>query len=157
MQAYLSYMQFLLRFSLGAGFIVADLDRFGLLGPPGTKGVSWGNWEQFSIYAHKLMPFFPYSFAEFLAIVATIAELIFGILLIIGLFTRWASIGSALVLFGFALSMAISLGIHAPVNYSVFTAAAGAFLLASAPKYKWSIDDCFVKYNSNTASEIPVL
>jgi len=46
--------QALLRFSLGAGFILPVLDRIGILGPPGNVHVTWGNWTNFVDYTHSL-------------------------------------------------------------------------------------------------------
>jgi putative oxidoreductase len=40
----------------------------------------------------------------------------------------------------FALSMAVSFGIVAPLSYSVFAVSAGSFLLATIRHYPWSID-----------------
>src|SRR5436190_13267853 len=99
--------QLFLRAALGINFIVACFDRFGWIASNGSPNVSWGDWQHFSIYAHRLMPFVPADLAEWLAITATAAELIFGILLIIGLFTRLTSIGSGLLLFSFGVSMSI--------------------------------------------------
>jgi putative oxidoreductase len=132
--------QLFLRIALGIGFIAACFDRFGWIAPYGSSNVSWGDWQHFSIYSHSIMPFLSEGLAELLAIIASILELIFGILLITGLFTKWTCIGSGFLLLSFGLCMAISLGIHAPLSYSVFTASAGSFLLATAPNYKWSLD-----------------
>ncbi|WP_315818461.1 hypothetical protein [Paraflavitalea speifideaquila] len=67
-------------------------------------------------------------------------EIVFGVLLLAGWFTKWAAIGSGVLLLCFALSMAVAFGITSPLNYSVFTASAGSFLLAVMPAYAWSID-----------------
>jgi len=68
-----------------------------------------------------------------LAWAATIAELSLGILLILGLWTRWVALSAAALLFLFAISMAISFGLKSPLDYSVFSASAGALLLALYP------------------------
>ncbi|HWV68696.1 DoxX family protein [Chitinophaga sp.] len=132
--------QLFLRVGLGASYLCAGLDRFGVWGPPGAPDVSWGDWQHFMQYAYKLMFFLPYSVAEIFAAIASGAEITFGILLIAGFWTRWAAIGSGLLLLGFALAMTVALGITAPLNYSVFTASAGSFLLSTLPAYRWSID-----------------
>lgn len=80
--------QAFLRLALGVGFISPVLDRFGLWGPPGYPNVGWGNWEHFSNYAHNLMFFLPSGAAEFLAISATLAEVVLALLLIVGFKTR---------------------------------------------------------------------
>jgi uncharacterized membrane protein YphA (DoxX/SURF4 family) len=132
--------QLFLRVALGITYLVPGLDRLGAWGPPGGKQVSWGDWAHFSAYAHQVMGFLPYGLAEVMAIIATTLEIVFGVLLIAGCFTRWVAIGSGILLLCFALSMAVSFGITAPLNYSVFTASAASFLLATVSLYPWSID-----------------
>jgi len=66
----------------------------------------------------------------FLAWTATAAELSLGIALILGIWPRWVAVGSALLLALFGTAMTISFGIKAPLDYSVFSASAGALLLA---------------------------
>jgi putative oxidoreductase len=143
--------QLFLRIALGIGFLAACFDRFGWVAPYGSPNVSWGDWQHFLIYSHSIMPFVPDELVELMAITASILELIFGILLIIGLFTKWTSIGSGLLLLSFGLCTTISLGIHAPLSYSVFTASAGSFLLATIANYKWSVDE--VGYESKPIAD----
>jgi uncharacterized membrane protein YphA (DoxX/SURF4 family) len=135
-----SLFQLYLRIALGASYLCAGLDRFGVWGPSGGARISWGDWQHFMDYAYKLLFFLPYGVASFFAAVASAAEIIFGVLLILGLLTRWAAIGSGILLLVFALCMTLALGIQSPLNYSVFTASAGSFLLATLPAYKWSLD-----------------
>jgi putative oxidoreductase len=66
----------------------------------------------------------------YLAWAATAAELSLGVLLILGLWPRWVALGSAVLLALFGIAMAISFGIKSPMDYSVFSASAGAVLLA---------------------------
>ena len=63
-----------------------------------------------------------------------------GLLLIAGIFTRIAAFGSGLLLLLFGLSMALALGVKGPLDYSVFSAAAAGFLLATADTYPLSVD-----------------
>jgi putative oxidoreductase len=144
--------QLFLRITLGVSFLAACFDRFGWIAPYGSPNVDWGDWKHFSIYAHQIMPFVSNRLAEWMAIAASAMEFGFGILLIVGLFTRWVSIGSGLLLVSFGACMAISLGIHAPLAYSVFTAAAASFLLATIPNYKWSVDDILGKKKTSIIS-----
>jgi len=123
--------QLYLRLALGTGFLLLGLDRLGAWGPNGKPWVSWGDWKHFSAYAHEVMSFLPGQLAEILAIIATIAEIAFGLLLLIGLFTRWAAIGAAILTAAFAIAMAISSGITSPINYSVFTVSAASLLLST--------------------------
>ena len=60
--------------------------------------------------------------------------------LILGFFTRVAALLSGLTLLLFALTMTFALGIKAPLDLSVFSASAGAFLLAAYGRYPSSID-----------------
>ena len=139
--------QLYLRLALGSGFTILGLDRLGAWGPHGRSWVSWGDWQHFSAYAHEVMGFLPSGLAEIFAVLATIAEISIGILLLLGLFTRQAAIGSGLLTACFAIAMAISYGITSPINYSVFTVSAASFLLSLQPGYRWSIDAILNKKN----------
>src|SRR4051812_49924583 len=46
-----------MRMALAAGFLSAVADRFGLWGPIGTSGVSWGGFAKFLDYTATLLPF----------------------------------------------------------------------------------------------------
>jgi hypothetical protein len=63
-------------------------------------------------------------------VLATAAETIFAIALITGFRLRQAAIGSGVLLTVFGISMALNLGMKAPLDYSVFTTAMAAFSLA---------------------------
>jgi putative oxidoreductase len=76
--------QLFLRFALGIGFLLPAMDRLGWIGKPGVQGVSWGNWENFVNYTHTLVPYLGLSLSNIAAVIATIAEFVFGIFLIIG-------------------------------------------------------------------------
>jgi len=146
MEKKLSVAQFFLRLTLGIGFLVPGLDRLGAWGAYGSSpNVSWGDWSHFAIYARQTLSFLPGNFANVLAVLATAGELTFGLLLIIGLFTRWAAIGSGILTICFGLSMMRSFGAASPINYSVFTVSAASFLLASIPAYAWSFDEWRLK------------
>ena len=129
------------RLALGIGFLSAVCDRFGLWGPHGAAHVAWGDFAHFTTYTEQVNSLLPSGIAPALAIVATIFESLFGAALVLGLFTRVAAIGSACMLAIFALSMTVSFGIKAPLDYSVFAASAAALMLAQLPRYRWSIDD----------------
>jgi len=113
------------RIALGAAFLSAVADRFGFWGKYG----GWGNFATFTLYTGQVNSFMPRFLIPFLAWAATIAETSCGILLILGLWLRWVSLASAILLFLFATAMAISLGVKAPLDYSVFSASAAAALL----------------------------
>ena len=134
-----------LRAALGIGYIWLVADRLGWLGAYGQPHVSWGDWAHFMILSRDTMSFLPDALVTPLAVLATIGEGIFGLMLLLGLFTRWAAIGSGSLTLAFALSMTLARGIDAPIGYSVFTVSAASFLLATLPAYKWSIDSLIFK------------
>lgn len=133
--------QLYLRLALSAAYLVFGLDRLGLWGEPQSPGVSWGDWPHFQAYARQVMAFLPSDLADVLAIIATICELVFGVLLFLGKWTRYAAIGSGLLSLFFACSMAISFGIISPLSYSVFAVSAGSFLMATQSSFRWSVDE----------------
>jgi hypothetical protein len=63
-----------------------------------------------------------------------------GILLIAGFKIRMASVLSGLLLLSFAIGMVTGLGIKTPFDYSVFSAAAAAFLLAFWEPDRFTLD-----------------
>ena len=128
------------RLALGASFLSAVADRFGLWGPYGAKNVSWGDFAHFVEYTSVLTSFFPSSLTVSLAWTATAAETFCGILLIAGFKTRMASLLSGLLLLSFAMGMVTGLGIKKPFDYSVFSAAAAAFLLAFWEPDRFTLD-----------------
>ena len=76
-----------------------------------------------------------------LAWTVTILEIVFGLALLIGIATRIAALLSGVLLFLFAMAMTFALGVKGPLDYSVFSASAGAFLLATCERYKLSVDE----------------
>ena len=128
------------RAALATAFLAAVADRFGLWGPAGSPGVAWGNFEAFTAYTAQLNFFMPPSTIPFLAWTATIAEIVLGIALLLGLFTRTSSVLSALILLAFAFTMTLANGIKAPLNYSVFTALGAALLVTVLGGGRWAID-----------------
>ena len=130
-----------LRLAIAAGFLSASADRFGLW----EKDISaWGDWNSFLEYTEMLNPWFPISFIPTLAIVATTAEIIFALFLIIGYKTELFARLSGILLLIFALSMTFSTGIKGALDYSVFTASAAAFAL-SLMKEKYLELDSYIK------------
>jgi uncharacterized membrane protein YphA (DoxX/SURF4 family) len=118
-------------------------DRFGLVGPPGAANVSWGTFTRFISFVGVLNWFLPHAMISAIAWIDSALEFFLGLALLTGLWLRPAAIVSAVLLFTFATTMSVALGIGAPFQYSVFTAAASAFLLASTASSRWSLDRCF--------------
>lgn len=132
-----------LRLSIGIGFLSAVADRFGFW----SKEVSaWGNWENFLAYTQSLNPWVPQAFIPFIGWLSTLLEIVFGLGLIIGFKTSLMAKLSGWLLLIFALSMAFTRGIKAPLDYSVFTASAAAFGL-SLLKEKFLEIDTLLKNN----------
>ena len=131
-----------LRLALASGFLSAVAARINLWG----KRVSVSEaWNSFLTYTAEVNSFMPKNTISTIAVLATILEVGFAILLILGFKIRYASFGAGTLLLLFALAMAYSSGIKEPLDYSVFAASAGAFLLATMPYYKWSIDQLLIK------------
>lgn len=134
------YASLFLRLALAASFLSAVCDRFGLWGPPGAPGVAWGTFSVFESYTGRLNWFLPWSVVVVQAWIVTALETTLALLLIVGLATRWVALAAGILLLLFALAMTGATGIKGPLDYSVFSASAGAFLLATLREYPWSID-----------------
>lgn len=126
--------------ALGVTFLEAVADRFGLLGRYG----GWGNFANFTAYTAQVLSFLPASTIPFFAWAATIGETVFGLALVLysvlparivraSAWPHYVALGSSILLLLFAISMTISLGLKKPLDYSVFSASAGALLLAVFP------------------------
>src|SRR5262249_40802908 len=114
------------RLAIGAAFLSAVASRFGLWdGRPGL----W-KFPSFIQYTGEVNAFLPAAVIPLLAWAATIAETTLGISLIAGFRLRWVAVGAAALLALFGTAMAVSLGPKSPLDYSVFSASAGAVLLA---------------------------
>src|SRR6476646_7581755 len=120
-----------LRYGLGIGFWSAVADRFGLWGAFGQPNVEWGNFSRFLEYTHTLNWYLPAGMIPLIGVIATGAEILFGLLLLIGWHTRAAALLTGLLLVTFAVAMTLALGVKAPLNYAVLTGVGGAFLLAN--------------------------
>ena len=129
-----------LRLALGISFLSAVADRFGLWGVYGQPNVSWGNYARFVDYTANLNWFLPAAMIPALAMIATAAETLFGLLLAIGWNTRIVALLSGALLTTFALTMTVALGVKAPLNSSVFSAAGGALLLGVFADFPFSVD-----------------
>lgn len=130
-----------LRFALATSFLSAVADRFGLWGAFGEQNVAWGNFSRFLEYTRRLNWYLPAGIIGTLAVASSAAELLFGLLLLIGWRTRPVAFLSGLLLTAFGTAMALALGIQAPLNFSVFSAAGGAFLLTGSARFPFSVDD----------------
>jgi len=114
------------RIALGAAFLSAVAARFGLW----DRTLDLKHFAHFIQYAAEVNSFLPRAVIPYIAVVATIAETSLGVLLILGLWPRWVSLASAVLLAMFGTAMAISFGLQSPMDYSVFSASGAAVLLA---------------------------
>jgi uncharacterized membrane protein YphA (DoxX/SURF4 family) len=76
-----------------------------------------------------------------LGIIATGAEILLGLLLLIGWRTRAAAFLSALLLLIFGAAMTLALGVKAPLNFAVMTGIGGSWLLATCEIFPFSMDE----------------
>ena len=132
--------QLMLRLSIGIGFILPVMDRLGCFGVYGEANVAWGSWAVFVAYTHQLMPYVNEYVASFCGFVATVLEVVCGILLIVGYKVRYTAIASACLTLVFALSMLFFLHFKAPFSYSVFVVSFSSLLLSTFSHYPWSMD-----------------
>jgi uncharacterized membrane protein YphA (DoxX/SURF4 family) len=91
--------------------------------------VAWGDWNHFLNYVALLNWYVPSSLIPVLGWIATIAEVIIAVGLLVGWKLHWFSAAAGVLLLIFAFAMAFSSGVKAPLDASVFTASAGAFLM----------------------------
>src|SRR3954447_16314832 len=140
-----------LRLALGISFLSAVADRFGLWGLYGQANVAWGNYARYEAYTAKLNWFLPAVTIPAIAIIATAAEILFGLLLVLGWKTRTVALLSGVLLTTFALTMTMALGVKAPLDSSVFSAAGGALLLATSANFPFSLDE-LVRRNKHSES-----
>ncbi len=123
-----------LRLALSAAFLSAVADRLGWwngLTAPGN--IAWGNWADFVTRTQVLMPFLTERLAQVTALIATAAEIVFGLALLLGWKLKLFANLSGILLLLFAIAMTLTTGIKSPLNASVFTASAAAFTLAILP------------------------
>ena len=72
------------RIALGVAFLSAVADRFGFWGSRG----GWGNFANFTRYTAQVNSFMPAATIPYLAWIATIAETLLGVALLIGIWPR---------------------------------------------------------------------
>ena len=131
------FVKLFLRLALSASFLSAVADRLGFWS---AEHSAWGTWDNFLIYTQKLNPWFAEFLISPLAIIATAAEVIFGICLLVGFKTELVAKLSGFLLLIFGLSMTFSVSIKGPLDYSVFTAAAAAFALSLIKEKYMEVD-----------------
>ncbi len=131
-----------LRLALAFGFLSASADRFGYWGEANS---TWGTWENFLDYTQLLNPWFNSALIPTVGLLATVAEIVLALCLIIGFKTELMAKLSGILLLVFALSKTLSTGLKGPLDYSVFTASAAAFALGSMKEKYLELDLVFSK------------
>lgn len=140
----LRFIKLFLRMALATAFFSAVADRFGLW----SSNIStWGNWSTFLEYTQLINPWAPDSLISSLGILATAAEIIFGLCLLIGFKTELFARLSGYLLLIFGLAMATSVGIKQTFDYSVFTSSAAAFGLSIMKNKFLELDNLHFKWN----------
>lgn len=129
---YRKLIKLFLRLAIAGGFLSAVADRFGIW----NYNLAWGNWNNFVVYTQSIMPWFSYFWIQIAAILATAAEIIFAILLLIGWKTQLFAKLSGILMLIFAVTMSFSGGIKTAFDASVFAASAAAFALGTM-KFKF--------------------
>lgn len=114
---------------IGVELLGAVGDRFGLLGAPGAPGVSWGDWGHFRAETAELVPWSV--LVEPAAVVATVAELALGVLLLLGMWWRWVGKATAGLFTIYLAAMISGMGAASVLQFGVPVLIGGA-LLASA-------------------------
>ncbi len=123
--------------SLALGFLSAVGDRFGFWP---EKSAAWGNWSNFLAYTKLLNPWFPDNLISVIGFVATALEIMVAIFLLIGFKTAFLAKLSGYLLLLFGLAMTFTIGVKAPLDYSVFSASAAAFGLSQIEQKYLEID-----------------
>jgi len=137
-----------LRFAISAGFLSAVADRFGWWQ---DEVSAWGNWTKFLEYTQVINPWIPNSMIPVIGFIATAAEIIFALFLMIGFNTEFFAKLSGFLLLLFALAMTFSTGIKGALDFSVFSASAAAFALGLMKEKTLELDGIISK------SDVPSL
>lgn len=120
-----------LRIALSASFVSSLADRFGFLGKHGTPGVTWGSWKSFVGSSAQLTFWLPAFLRPTAAWVSTLLEAVLVVALLVPYRTTLFGAVAGALLTAYALSLAFAYGLGISLAYSVWTAAAGACLLAA--------------------------
>jgi putative oxidoreductase len=97
-----------------------------------------GNWDGFVRYTARVNSFLPHEVIPTVAVLATVIECALCTAMLFGIKTRWATRGSAALLFLFATAMTIS-GLS-QAEWAVYVLSAGALALATTDASLLSVD-----------------
>ena len=124
--------------TVAASMLSSVADRFGIWA---KELCMWGDMDKFVAYTQSLIPYIPANAVPVLAWTATVLEVLLPLCLLVGLKLKWTASLSGLMILVFAIAMATSVGIKAPLNYSAFTASAAAFGILACGKGIWEVDN----------------
>lgn len=127
-----------LRLTVAASMLSSVADRFGIWA---KELCMWGDMDKFVAYTQSLIPYIPANAVPVLAWTATVLEVLLPLCLLVGLRLKWTASLTGLMILVFAIAMATSMGIKAPLNYSAFTASAAAFGILACGKGIWEVDN----------------
>ena len=127
------------RVTIASAFLLALWNRF-------------DNFSGFIRYAGSVLSFMPTPLVPLLALIATACEVSLCVAMFFGFKTRWASAGSAILLFMFATSMVIS-GLS-QFEWAVYVLDAGAFKLATVDASLLSVDSIVLRKEESWNSPV---
>ena len=130
------YSSIYLRVALAVAYLSSVASRFGLWG----QDNGWGNFENYLAYTAMRNPFLPPSLIPPLSWFVTFAETALAVFLNIGFRIHITAFLSGIMLIFFAIGMAIGEGAKSPFDYSVYTASAASFMLATSHENFLSVD-----------------
>lgn len=123
------WASWVVRVALASAFLSAVADRLGLWGAPGIAGVAWGDIAHYEAYVAQLNWFLPSALIAPVGWIATFAEIVIAVGLLVGWRLRWFALAAAILLTLFASTMCVAFGPKGPLDYSVLSAAGAALLL----------------------------
>ena len=142
------------RIIIALDFLLAVADRMGVFGGPGTPGVGWGDFAHFTAYTAQVI-FLPLAMIPSIAVLATIAETTLGITMLVGLYSRFAAAGSAVLLTLFATAMWISGLSH--MTYAVYLMAGSAWPLSTMEPSPVSVDAILAHWSDRAREASPAI
>jgi putative oxidoreductase len=120
------------RLWIAVDFAYSIADRFGLLGPYGSLGVSWGNWQNFVTYTRFLNGSLPVAAAPFLAVAATLYETALTVTLALGIYSRFSLMATSVLTAIYVVTMSVAGGFQSQFDFAVLLICTGSLFLAVA-------------------------
>lgn len=137
---FLPYASLLLRLALAFSLLSGVADRLGFWGEPGAPNIRWGDWFGYVSYTHMLLAFASRGVADKMALLITVFEVCFALMLLFGLKVKWAAVGTGAFLFVYTIGIAAAFGVKNALDSFLPIACAASLLLACLPVYKWTVN-----------------